>query len=195
MIDRGRPGAARVPARRARGASAWTEREIMRLSRSAKTRTWCGRLAATAVLSAVIASSSAAASAHARPKLHDGVGGFKVRPATILVSGDGSGWLGGDGFGDPGDYGKIHWTRFRRSGARGDGRMFINDCVPDCAGGTVSNWAAVIRASRVRKARFTRLSARYERDGATVTDRWKLHVSSPSYAYWFAIAAQSSPGG
>jgi hypothetical protein len=128
-----------------------------------------------------------ATAAEARPKLHDGQSGFKLRPATILVSGDGSGWLGGDGFGDVGDYGTIHWTKFRRPGARGDGRIFINDCDPDCAGGTVSNWKAIFRAWRVRKGRFTRLSARYVRDGETVTTRWKLQVSSPTYAYWLGI--------
>jgi hypothetical protein len=164
----------------------------MRLSTGARTRTRCGHLAATVVLAAVFGS-SAGATAQARPKLHDGVDGFKVRPATILVSGDGTGWLGGAGYGDAGDYGKIRWTKFRRSGARGDGRMFVNDCVPDCAGGTFSHWRAVIRASRVRKGRFTRLSASYERAGATVTSRWKLHFSSPSYAYWLGLARRSSP--
>lgn len=125
-----------------------------------------------------------AAAAHARPKLHDGAHGFEVKPATILVSGNGSAWLGGDGYGDGGDYGKIRWTKFRRSGARGDGRIFINDCVPTCADGTFSNWRAAIRARRVRKGRYTRLSARYERDGEAITDRWKLYYGSPTYVYW-----------
>jgi hypothetical protein len=128
-----------------------------------------------------------AAAAHARPKLHDGASGFELRPATILVSGDGSGWLGGAGYGDAGDYGRIRWTKFRRSGARGNGRVFINDCDPDCAGGTFSSWKAVIRARRVRKGHYTRLSARYRRDGERVTDRWKLQVNSPTYAYWLAL--------
>jgi hypothetical protein len=129
----------------------------------------------------------AAAPGQARPKLHDGVDGFKVRPAAILVSGDGSGWLGGDGYGaTPPDYGTIRWTKFRRSGARGRGRMFINDCDPDCAGGTFSNWKAVIRARRVRHRHYTRLSAAYERGGEHVVARWKLVRSSPTYAYWSA---------
>lgn len=121
-----------------------------------------------------------AAAAQARPKLHDGASGFKLRPATILVSGNGSAWLGGDGYGEVGDYGKIRWTKFRRTGGRGDSRIFLNDCDPTCAGGTFSNWRAVIRARRVRKGHYTRLSARYERDGGTATDRWKLCFSSPT---------------
>lgn len=145
-----------------------------------KTRTAVWVAFTTTALAVLVA----ATAAQARPKLHDGSSGFKVRPATILVSGDGSGWLGGDGYGDVGDYGRIRWTKFRQSGARGDGRVFVNDCDPDCAGGTFSNWKAVIRAWRVRKGRYTLLSARYERDGDTVTDRWKLQVNSPTYAYW-----------
>jgi hypothetical protein len=142
---------------------------------------------ASAAGAAVLVVLLAAASAQARPKLHDGVDGFKVRPATILVSGDGSGWLGGDGYGaTPPDYGTIRWTKFRRSGARGRGRMFINDCDPDCAGGTFSSWRAVIRARRVRHGHYTRLSAAYERGGEDVVTRWKLVRSSPTYAYWSA---------
>jgi hypothetical protein len=136
---------------------------------------------------ALAAALLAAGVAQARPNLYDGAGEFKVRPATVLVSGDGSGWLGGRGFGEPPDYGTIHWTRFRRSGARGDGRMFINDCEPDCAGGTFSSWKAVIRARRVRKGHYTRLSARYVRDGDTITARWKLVIASPTYAYWLGL--------
>jgi hypothetical protein len=135
---------------------------------------------------AVLAVAVAAAPAQARPRLHDGVDGFKVRPATVLVSGDGSAWLGGAGHGEPPNYGTIRWTKFRRSFARGRGRMFINDCDPDCAGGTFSNWKAVIRARRVRHGHYTRLSAAYERNGERLVARWTLVRSSPTYAYWQA---------
>ncbi len=143
------------------------------------------RAMATAVAAALMAV-AASAPAQARPKLHDGVDGFEVRPATILVSGNGSAWLGGAGHGEPPDYGRIRWTAFRRSGARGRGRMFLNDCTPDCAGGTFSSWRAVIRARRVRDGHYTRLSASYERDGERVVTRWRLVRASPSYAYWLA---------
>jgi hypothetical protein len=141
---------------------------------------------ASAAGAAVLVLLLAAASAQARPKLHDGVDGFKVRPAAILVSGDGSAWLGGDGYGVPPDYGTIRWTTFGRSSARGRGRVFVNDCDPDCAGGTFSNWKAVIRARRVRHGHYTRLSAAYERNGERLVARWKLVRSSPTYAYWQA---------
>jgi hypothetical protein len=68
--------------------------------------------------------------------------------------------------------------------------VFINDCEPDCAGGTFSNWKAAIRARRVRKGHYTRLSAAYHRDGEHVLARWKLVRSSPTYAYWLALPAQ-----
>lgn len=135
---------------------------------------------------AVLVALAASAPAQARPTLHDGVEGFKVRPAAILVSGDGSGWLGGAGADAPGDYGRIRWTAFSRSGARGNGRIFAGDCEPDCAGGTFSSWRAVIRARRVRDGHYTRLSAAYERDGERVVDRWKLVRASRTYAYWLA---------
>ena len=141
------------------------------------------QLAAATALLLIAAAPALAAGA---PELHDGGEGFKVRPAAILVSGDGTAWLGGKGFGDPGDWGTIRWTRYRRSGAHGDGRIFLSDCRPDCAGGTFSSWHAVIRATRVRKGRFTRLSARYRRKGEAVTRRWRLQVNSSTYAYWVA---------
>src|SRR5215218_6559677 len=100
------------------------------------------REAATAGVAALVVA-VAAAPAQARPRLHDGVDGFKLRPATVLVSGDGSAWLGGAGHGDPPDYGTIRWTTFRPSGARGSGRIFLDDCDPDCAGGRFSSWEAV----------------------------------------------------
>ena len=77
-----------------------------------------GRGAACAAV-VMLVTLTGAASAHARPKLHDGVDGFKVRPAKILVSGDGSGWLGGPGTSTPPDFGRIRWTAFDRAGARG----------------------------------------------------------------------------
>jgi hypothetical protein len=140
----------------------------------------------TAAAAAVLMALGASAPADARPTLHDGVDGFKVRPATILVSGDGSGWLGGAGYGSPPDYGRIRWTAFKRSGARGKGRLFASDCLPDCAGGTFSSFRAMIRARRVRHGHYTRLSATYERDGEHVRSRWKLVRASATYAYWLA---------
>lgn len=160
-------------------------------------RTTGAALTAAAMVAAIGAGT---ATAEARPRLHDGVDAFKVRPATVRVSGDGTGWLGGAGFGDVGRYGTIRWTRFRRSGARGDGRIFISDCEPDCAGGTMSNWKAVIRAERVRRGRFTRLSARYARDGRTITARWKLEAGSPKPRsgrdyHWLALPDRGAAAG
>ena len=132
---------------------------------------------------------SLATTAKAAPKLHDGQSGFKVRPATVLVSGDGTAWLGGKASGENGDHGRIRWRTFRSSGARGDGRIFITECDPDCAGGRRWSAKAVIRAQRARHGRFTRLSASYRHDGQTVTKRWRLQVNSPTYAYWFALGS------
>jgi hypothetical protein len=132
---------------------------------------------------------SLATPAEAAPKLHDGQSGFKVRPATVLVSGDGSAWLGGKASGENGDYGRIRWRTFRSSGARGDGRIFVTECDPDCAGGSRWSAKAVIRAQRVRHGRFTRLSASYRHDGRTLTKRWRLQVNSPTYAYWLALGS------
>jgi hypothetical protein len=91
------------------------------------TRAW-------ATVTVALSLATTTTSAHAAPKLHDGHSGFRVRPATILVSGDGTAWLGGSTSGENGDYGRIRWRSFRRSGARGEGRIFITECDPDCAG-------------------------------------------------------------
>jgi len=140
-----------------------------------------------AVVGAALTFATTSTAAQAAVKLHDGQSGFKVRPATVLVSGDGTAWLGGKASGDNGDYGRIRWRTFRSSGALGDGRIFITECDPDCAGGRRWSTKAVIRAQRVRHGRFTRLSARYRHGGRTVTKRWRLQVNSPTYAYWFAL--------
>jgi hypothetical protein len=130
-----------------------------------------------------------AAPAQAAPKLHDGQSAFKVRPATILVSGDGTAWLGGKASGENGHYGRIRWRTFRRSGALAHGRIFITECEPDCAGGRRWSAKAVIRARRVRHGHFTRLSARYRNSGRSVTARWRLQVNSPTYAYWVSVGS------
>ena len=49
--------------------------------------------------------------------------------------------------------------------------------------------AAVIRARRVRKGHYTRLSAAYERDGEPLVARWKLVRASRTYAYRLALPA------
>jgi hypothetical protein len=142
---------------------------------------------ATAALALVALAAPAAA--QATPKLHDGQTGFKVRPTTILVSGDGSAWLGGRASGSNGDYGRIRWHTFGRSGARGIGRIFLSDCDPDCASGAHWKARAGIRATRVRDGHYTRLSARYRRSGHAVTKRWRLQVNSPTYAYWLPVGS------
>jgi hypothetical protein len=147
------------------------------------------RTAVSATAAVALSLAITATGAQAAPKLHDGHSGFKVRPATILVSGDGTAWLGGRASGENGDYGRIRWRTFRRSGARGAGRIFITECDPDCAGGRRWSAKAVIRARRVRHGRFTRLSARYRQAERTVTARWRLQVNSPTYAYWLAIGS------
>jgi hypothetical protein len=145
------------------------------------------RVWATTTVALSLATMSTAA--QAAVKLHDGQSGFKVRPATVLVSGDGTAWLGGKASGENGHYGRIRWRTFRSSGARGDGRIFITECDPDCAGGKRWSAKAVIRARRARHGRLTRLSASYRHDGRTATKRWRLQVNSPTYAYWLALGS------
>ena len=147
------------------------------------------RTRACVTVTVAVSLATTATAAQAAPKLHDGQYGFKVRPATILVSGDSTAWLGGKASGANGDYGRIRWRTFRRSGARGHGRIFIKECVPDCAGGRRWSAKALIRARRVRHGHFTRLSARYRHSGRTVTARWRLQVNSPTYAFWVAVGS------
>ena len=77
----------------------------------------------------------------------------KFKPATLIFA------CGDASFGATG----VTWSSWTRNSATGSGTGEINDCVPDCAHGTVKKAAINVRASKPRKCSngrrlFTKLS-------------------------------------
>ena len=112
-----------------------------------------------------------------------------VRPASIIYTGDGSGILGGfDGSGHGGQFGHLHWSSWTTSQALGSGAVWLDDCTPDCAGGTFHAVPAKLRAFRPSGPIFTRLTITYTYKGKRYIDRrtlarrgsfWAYGISSP----------------
>lgn len=61
-------------------------------------------------------------------------------------------------------WGRIHWTRWDFVRASGNGLLWINTCIPNCARGTYHPHTIHLSAYRVRAGRYTRLQLDY-RDG------------------------------
>jgi hypothetical protein len=79
-----------------------------------------------------------------------------VKPSHIgSFTGDGSAYFGND----PGKKGAVVWRTWNRREARARGKFWINDGIPDMAGGTFHGHWAKIRAYRVRSGHYTRFSA------------------------------------
>lgn len=86
---------------------------------------------------------------------------LQVRPRSILYTADSSGFIAGRRR----KSGPLHWTVWNRSGGKATGADWINDCVPDCAGGTYHGYAANAAVFRPRvlggRDVFTRLRVRH----------------------------------
>jgi hypothetical protein len=91
--------------------------------------------------------------------------GLQVKPATIIYTGDGSGFLGGVAVGGKGS--SIKWTKWTSTVAIGSGFNQINDCEPYCAAGKYHHYQVKIEMWRPRELAhtlvFTRLTIFYEK--------------------------------
>jgi hypothetical protein len=108
-----------------------------------------------------------------------------VRPAQIVYTGDGSGILGGFDGGKGKGFGHLTWTRWTTGSAFGHGADWIDDCRPDCAGGTYTAHAATLNAFRPRGGRFTRLTISTSYRGKSIISRLKLEKSQGELIYAF----------
>jgi hypothetical protein len=116
---------------------------------------------------------------------------FRVRPAWIGISGDGTIYLGHL---DPRDKrgahrGRLHWKTWKRRSAYATGPIWLNDCEPNCAYGSFHKARSTVRARRVRHGRFTRLIVRYRDGGHRRVLRRALAYAPPweygdGYYYW-----------
>jgi hypothetical protein len=90
--------------------------------------------------------------------------GLQVKPVRITYTGDGSGFLGGENARDL--HSGIDWTKWTAELALGTGVNQLDDCEPDCAGGTFHGHRVRIELWRPRTLSgtlvFTRMTIFYE---------------------------------
>ncbi|MBS1879411.1 MAG: hypothetical protein JST31_07860 [Actinobacteria bacterium] len=144
-------------------------------------------LASLALLTSIAAlTAGPAAAGPALPRLATQEPGheLQVRPPTVSFTGDGTGYLGGRTT-SPRHLGRggIDWRSWTRSAAFGRGFAWINDCRPDCAGGSFHKHRATVRARRARHGLFTRMTIVFRYNGRLVRDRRVLERAGGSY-YW-----------
>jgi hypothetical protein len=119
-------------------------------------------------------------------------GQFRVRPAVVGLSGDGTGFLGGfDGHGEshPGHVnlhpGHMTWLTWTSHAATGSGALWVDDGIPNEAEGTFSAVPVKVRAFAPHDGHFTRLTLRYEKDGAKFTDEREVRpVAGGNYGFF-----------
>lgn len=104
--------------------------------------------------------------------------GFEVRPEILPLSADGTAFVGGHGWKARGhrvsNFGAVQWTSFGGSKATGRGLLWLNNCTPDCAGGSFQHYPATVTAAAVRKAHYTRLTVTSISGGHRETDVYAL---------------------
>ena len=121
---------------------------------------------------------------------------LQVRPPFVGYTGDGTGYLGGrkdnprhgvDGSGGSG----LHWLSWGSRSAVAHGWDWLNNCRPDCAGGSFHRFRAIVRARRPRHGLFTRMTIKTKFDGHWRYDHRILDYSPPETiggeqfpAYW-----------
>jgi hypothetical protein len=149
-----------------------------------RTATTTRLLLALALLGVALA--SGVATAAGLPKLLTGTGEnvFKIRPATISYTGDGTGILGRFPNGSKG--GSLHWTLWSASAAAATGTVWLNACQPSCAGGRFKSYAVTVAAGRPKGGHFTRMTLRYRYGAKTVTDTRTLERIGSTYQWAIA---------
>jgi hypothetical protein len=137
-------------------------------------------------IAAILAVGAAGAGAASLPSLLTGRGSghqFAGRPAQIFYTGDGSAVLGGfDGSGAS-HPGHLRWSKWTRREALGSGAVWIDNCIPNCAEGTLSPHAVTVDAFAPRRGHFTRLTLRYRFEGKAIVDRRAIVKAGRFYIY------------
>lgn len=118
-------------------------------------------------------------------------GDLKVKPTSITYSGDGSAFFAGAP--KPNHRAKpLNWSSWTSAGGQGSGFNWLNDCDPNCAGGTFHRFAVKLDAYRPRRVGghriFTRMKVTYTGKmpkHSTRTQVWKVVHQSGGYFYNF----------
>ena len=143
------------------------------------------------VVASLVCSSSSAASLPRAPPGRMADRRLRIRPRVIGVTGDGTGFLGGftgrASMRRPSRVnlwwaGRIRWSRWTRSDARGRGAIWLDNGRPDDALGTFHPHVMTVRLWRPRRGVFTRMRIRFRYRGRTQVEG--LHaVHSPATAF------------
>ena len=120
----------------------------------------------------------------------EGTAAPKVKPKTIVYTGDGSGLFAGAQAVSKTNFGSIHWSKWTKKKAHGSGGNWLNDCKPNCAKGKFHGYPVTLSLSRPRmvagKDVFTRMVVTYTQNlpaHAVKTTTWKLRHSGTSF-FW-----------
>jgi hypothetical protein len=88
----------------------------------------------------------------------------EARPPEIVYTGDGSGFFAGRGHSVRHD-GKIKWTSYGASSAKGTAANWLNNCTPSCAGGKFTAYPVTLSLSHAQTEHghdiFTRMVVTY----------------------------------
>jgi hypothetical protein len=144
------------------------------------------------VVFGVCAALPVTATAALSPRLLTGeFGSFSVRPAAIVLSGDGSlviagnaAWIGRNPspHGTASQFGHIEWTAWTATHATGSGVEWLDNCKPNCAQGTYFPQPVELAASRLTDGRYTRLILRFP-DGAHTEHLTLEHTGRGPHGY------------
>jgi hypothetical protein len=109
----------------------------------------------------------------------------KVKPKTIVYSGDGSAFFAGATRVSKTNFGSLHWSKWNKTKAVGSGANWLNDCKPNCAKGKFHGYPVTLTLTRPRtvagKHIFTRMTVTYTQNlpaHAVKTTTWKVSHSS-----------------
>lgn len=141
-----------------------------------------------AVIAVVAVACSSLASASGLPKvLTQEKPAFQVRPATISYTGDGTGIVGGLDGTSVRHLGRLHWSTYNSRRGFAIGRVWLDDCSPDCADGTFTPSRVRVQVFDPSRGHFRRLTLSYRYRGRDYVDRRLAHYYagvSGSPGYW-----------
>jgi opacity protein-like surface antigen len=139
-----------------------------------------------AVAVAVLAASGASAALAAVPGVtSEASTPPKVKPKTIVYTGDGSGLFAGATKVSKTNFGSIHWSKWNKTKAVGSGGNWLNDCKPSCASGKFHGYPVKLTLTMPKvvagKHIFTRMTVTYTQNlpaHAAKTTTWKVSHST-----------------
>lgn len=140
-----------------------------------------------------LAASGASAAMAALPGVtSEGSAPPKVKPATIVYTGDGSALFAGATKVSKTNFGSLHWSKWNKKKAVGSGANWLNDCKPNCAGGKFHSYPVKLTLTTPKvvagKHIFTKMTVTYTKNlppHAITTTAWKVTHSGTLFFWKF----------